>query len=161
MDYTFWEIDEGFVTSLPPGLFYEIVMDVFFNARHYVVVGGRTGPIHSHSYRLQVACRSWSLTEQEHIIVGYAPLRERLEQVVEAYNNHLLNELPPFRRLQPTTENLAAVLFQQLSHVLKDLPIKLISVTVWESPTISITIGYQEAMEHFDGHVSALTPNGR
>jgi 6-pyruvoyltetrahydropterin/6-carboxytetrahydropterin synthase len=60
--------------------------------------------------------------------------------VASAYNNQFLNELPPFQRIQPTTENLTAVVFQQLTRTLQDLPVELVSVTVWDSPTEAITI---------------------
>lgn len=100
---------------------------------------GRIGPAHDHSYRLQVRCRSRTLEQDDHIVIGYQVLRDPMKQVLQAYNNHLLNDLPPFRRLQPTTENLAAVLFQQLQRMLTDVPIELISVTLWESPTEAVT----------------------
>lgn len=135
----FWQIDEAAVLHPPADCFYEIVVDTFFNARHAVVIAGRQGPIHAHSYRLQVRCRSWALETEDQVVVGYQPLRERMKQVVQAYNNRLLNDLPPFQRLQPTTENLAAVLFQQLQQMLGALPVELVSITVWESPTEAIT----------------------
>ena len=74
-------------------------------------------------------------------MVGYHILRERIHPIVAAYNNQLLNNLPAFQRLQPTTENLTGVLFQQVSRMLVDLPIELTSVTVWEAPTEMVAYG--------------------
>ena len=72
-------------------------------------------------------------------MVGFSVIYDRMNQMVKAYNNQLLNDLPPFCRLRPTTENLAAILFQQLDRRLQDLPVELTGVTLWESPTKAIT----------------------
>ena len=137
----FWQIDQAGIMHPCLGTSYELAIDIFFNARHHVVMGGHQGPDHAHSYRLQVRCSSRSLSTEDQVIIGYHTLRERIRQVAGAYNNQYLNELPPFQRLQPTTENLTAVLYQQLDRTLQDLPVDLISVTVWDSPTEAITFG--------------------
>jgi 6-pyruvoyltetrahydropterin/6-carboxytetrahydropterin synthase len=135
-----WQIDEAEIMQPDDGVCYELAIDIFFNARHHVVIEGYRGPDHAHSYRLQVRCRSRSLTQQDQVVIGYQTLRERIRQVASAYNNRFLNELPPFQHIQPTTENLTAVVFQQLTRTLQDLPVELVSVTVWDSPTEAITI---------------------
>nr|WP_290670198.1 6-carboxytetrahydropterin synthase [Ardenticatena sp.] len=141
----FWDIDIERVLRAPKGFVYEITLDMFFNARHFVVMNGVRGDIHTHSYRLQVRCRSRQLEQDSHVVVGYTAIRERMKQVVSAYNNQLLNDLPPFQQLQPTTENLTAVIFQQLERLLADLPVELVGVTVWESPTESVAFGLEPA----------------
>lgn len=133
-----WDVRKTDVLCPPAGFCYEMVMDLFFNARHFVTIDGETGPEHPHSYRVQVRCRSRALHPQNHVLVGYQELRERVKQVIKAYNGTVLNELPVFRYLQPTTENLAGVLYQQLVVTLKGMPVELVSVTVWESPTEGI-----------------------
>lgn len=125
--------------SPPRGELFVLALDTFFNARHAVMNGGRQGPIHSHSYRLQVKCRTRTLAKKDQVVVSYHRLRQRITPVVESYNNQFLNDLPVFQRLQPTTENLAAILFQQVRRALSYLPLELTSVTVWESPTESVT----------------------
>ena len=136
----FWDIDEPAVLGLFVGHYYELSIDTFFNASHTVVIKGMRGEQHTHSYRLSVRCRSKSISGQEQIIIDYTTLRDRVNRVAQAYNNQVLNELPPFKQLKSTTENLTAVLFQQLRRALKGLPVELTSITVWESPTVSVTL---------------------
>ncbi len=135
-----WDVDPERIFR-PEAEGYELSMDVFFNARHYVVIDGKRGPVHAHSYRLQVRCRTQTLQEPGGVVVGYHHLRERLERLAQMYNNRLLNDLPPFQTLSPTTEVLVGVLFQQLERLLADLPIELISITLWDTPTGSVTYG--------------------
>ena len=140
----FWSIDKETVLRPPEGLYYEMGVDMFFTARHCVDLNGHQGPIHNHSYRLRVRFRSRSLSGHDHVIVDYTTVKGRVKQVVEAYNDQFLNHLPPFRRLQPTTENLSAVMFQQIERTVGDLPTELIAVTVWESPTEAVTFAKED-----------------
>ncbi|MGW8226910.1 MAG: 6-carboxytetrahydropterin synthase [Anaerolineales bacterium] len=140
----FWDIDEPAVLGLFVGHYYEISIDTFFNASHSVVIKGRRGPVHTHSYRLGVRCRSRSISGKEQVIADYTSLRDRINQVAKAYNHQHLNDLPPFRQLKSTTENLTAVLFQQLTKALKGLPIELVSITLWESPSVAVTLTKDE-----------------
>jgi 6-pyruvoyltetrahydropterin/6-carboxytetrahydropterin synthase len=135
----FWLIDEEAVLNPPLDQCYKMAIDIFFNARHFVREEEGAGGEHAHSYRLQVHCQSQSLSTKDHSVVGFSVVYNHMNLVVRAYNNCLLNDLPPFRQLRPTTENLAAILFQQLERQLLDLPVDLTGVTLWESPTKAIT----------------------
>jgi 6-pyruvoyl-tetrahydropterin synthase len=135
----FWQIDEEAVLNPPLDQCYKMAIDIFFNARHFVQEEESTGAEHAHSYRLQVQCQSPTLSTTDHSVVGFNVIYDRMNQMIKAYNNQLLNDLPPFRQLRPTTENLAAIIFQQLDRRLQDLPVELTAVTLWESPTKAIT----------------------
>lgn len=135
----FWRIDEDAVLHPPSNSSYELTIDEFFNATHFVRINGNTGPVHAHSYRLRVRCFSRALSLENQVVVGYQVLVKRVVSLVGAYNGHLLNDLPPFHNLQPTTENLVGVIFLQLERMLEDLPITLASITLWEAPTKAIT----------------------
>jgi 6-pyruvoyl-tetrahydropterin synthase len=108
------------------------------------VIKGRKGEPHTHSYRLSVRCKSKSISGQEQVIIDYSTLRERVNRVAQAYHNRELNDLPPFQQMKSTTENLTAVLFQQLRRAVKRLPVELTSITLWESPTVSVTLTKDE-----------------
>jgi 6-pyruvoyl-tetrahydropterin synthase len=136
----FWDIDEPAVLGLFVGHYYELSIDTFFNASHTVVIRGKRGQFHTHSFRLSVRCRSKSISGHEQIIVDYSTLRERVDLVAQVYHNQVLNDLPPFKKMKSTTENLTAVLFQQLRRTLKGLPLELTGITLWESPTVSISL---------------------
>ncbi|GAB4404494.1 MAG: hypothetical protein OHK0052_27000 [Anaerolineales bacterium] len=145
-DEAFWEVDEARVLNSGPQHVYEMRIDVFFNARHAVVTQGRRGPVHAHAYRLEVVFRTHQLSAGESLMVGYADLRRQVVRVAQAYNNHLLNDLPPFQnsRLQPSTEALAGIMYQQVERLVKNLPVTLMQVIVRESPTESVAYVCQQ-----------------
>ena len=134
----FWLVDEDQIRDPRSGTCYELFLDTFFQARHWVTISGHPGPVHEHTYRVQVRCRSRALSATDQTIIGYQELREAIRAVATAYDSQLLNALPPFRRLQPTSEIFAAVLFQQLDRLLTPLDLTLTEITLWESPTVAI-----------------------
>lgn len=137
-DPRFWEIDEQAVLS-PPGGVYVLALDIIFQAHHFVTLNGVSGPVHEHTYRVQVRCRRHELLPVDHISVGYETVRRIVHQVVLAYDSRCLNELPAFVRLQPTTEVFAGVLYQQVERMLSRVGVTLSELTLWESPTIAVT----------------------
>lgn len=136
----FWQVDQAAVLGPFVGHHYDLAIDTFFNASHSLIINGSKGSHHTHSYRLNVRCRSSTLSGKDQVIVDYTILRERINRVARAYNNQNLNDLPPFKQLKSTTENLTGVLFQQIKRALKGLPVELVSITVWESPTVAVTL---------------------
>jgi 6-pyruvoyltetrahydropterin/6-carboxytetrahydropterin synthase len=138
----FWQFGEALI-SPPAGARYDLEMDTYFQARHYVRIAGTAGPIHEHTFRLQISCCHHHLSTDEHVTIGYREVRAAMIRTVSAYDGCLLNELPPFQHVQPTAEVLSHLLYLQLRAMLKPKGVKLTKVTLWESPTVSIS--YSEA----------------
>ncbi|MGQ9458039.1 MAG: 6-pyruvoyl trahydropterin synthase family protein [Anaerolineae bacterium] len=118
-----------------PRLLMEIGVDIVVNSRHYVELGGRTGPLHDHSWRIEVVCQALPGDIREGVVVEFAVVRERVQAIARAWDGQVLNDLPAFRGVQPTVENAALRLHQAVRHALTGLPVRLASVTLWENPT--------------------------
>jgi 6-pyruvoyltetrahydropterin/6-carboxytetrahydropterin synthase len=134
-------------SSLSLGGTYHMAVDVFFNARHYVVSYGYRGAIHTHSFRVQVCCRSRILDASQRV-VGFAEVKHLVEQTVAPFSNQLLNDLPVFADLQPTSECLVTMIAHLIEPKIGDLPVKLTFVTLWEAPSVSVTYSLDAATRH-------------
>jgi 6-pyruvoyl-tetrahydropterin synthase len=124
---------------------YTLGMETFFNARHFVETNGRAGPIHAHSFRVTVKIRQ-TIQPGKAYGLGFGEVRAMVQSETNQFNDKLLNQMPPFSTetdLQPTTENLAAVLYQRIRHKLP-VNMRLDSITVWESPTNYVTYAEEE-----------------
>jgi len=113
----------------------EIGVNVFVNIRHYVELEGRVGPLHDHSWRMEVVCRALQRELEKDVVVEFATIRDRIQALARAWDGQILNDLPAFRGSQPTVENALLKLNEQIRDALADLPVTLASVTIWESPT--------------------------
>jgi 6-pyruvoyltetrahydropterin/6-carboxytetrahydropterin synthase len=140
----FWQIDEGEILNPRHGTIV-LVFNTFFNATHQVVSRGQgLGDLHQHSYRVQIRVKSINAQDSDQMIVPYEELRRLTEKISRAYEGKILNELPPFKRLQPTTENFVGVIAQQLDRLARTKPFQILEVTIFESPTISVTYLFKD-----------------
>lgn len=117
-------------------------VDGFFNAQHKVNMDGKEGTIHPHSWRVSVRV----LVESGgHPVptVGFADAKRVLKDTLSKLDGKVLNNLPQFAELVPTSENVAAQLFSNLRIGYREMMLRLESVTLWESPTNAVT--YSEA----------------
>jgi 6-pyruvoyltetrahydropterin/6-carboxytetrahydropterin synthase len=135
----FWAIDDSKI--LQPGKsIFEFVVNAFFTSYHQIAITGNIlGELHPHSYRLQVKAAASMVTRNNQVVVSYESIRSVVEQVARAYEGKTLNDLPPFKNLQPTTENCVGVIFQQLKRLSISKPFRVIEVTLMESPTVGVT----------------------
>ncbi|MCH8061853.1 MAG: 6-carboxytetrahydropterin synthase [Chloroflexi bacterium] len=120
----------------PRPFMYEIGVDVFFNGRHYEYVeeNGEQGPVHMHSWRAQAILLGESSNDVG-IVVGTEDVKEIIEDLVSLYNESLLNKVPPFDEIMPTSNNIARVIYEYVMNELVDSELELKAVRLWESPT--------------------------
>jgi 6-pyruvoyl-tetrahydropterin synthase len=109
-------------------------VDVFFNARHFVILEGHQGPVHPHSWRVQARITG-EMSQGRTVLMPFAEAKRLLQDAVGRYNNTLLNNMSPFDQIQPTSENIAGTLYHDLAKAFAPLPVRLVEVSVWESPT--------------------------
>ena len=65
----------------------------------------------------------------------FTQLKRDLEPIVAKLDHHCLNEVPPFDKMNPSSENLARTVYNWLKPGFAAGAVKLASVEVWESPT--------------------------
>ncbi|MCL4533549.1 MAG: 6-carboxytetrahydropterin synthase [Bacteroidetes bacterium] len=117
----------------PPAEGTALNLDVFFDARHSVALDGQPGPLHSHFWRVQA-------TIADHLgatggrMMPVAEAKRLLQDAVQPYRDATLNDIPPFDQQEPVPSRIAAVLYEELSAAMAPLPLRLVSVSVWESP---------------------------
>ncbi len=97
------------------------------------IFGENTSPYgHGHNYVVEVTV-SGPVDPETGMILNVRDLKRLVEPIIEELDHKFLNEdVPHFRSVQPTTENLAAYLFSRISEVLPQ-GIRLQSVRVYES----------------------------
>ncbi len=117
----------------------ELIVESFFNARHFVVLNGKSGVPHGHSYRARLMATG-VVDPTDGIIIGFADAQAVLDEVVMHFAEELLNRLDEFSDTQPTTENVALSIAKTTSEKLQPDRLVVTSVTLWESPTKGVTV---------------------
>lgn len=113
---------------------FEIRVEKTIAAAHRLF--GYDGPcenLHGHNYRVEVAYDGMEL-DQFGMLVDFTDIKRVFHAVLETLDHTYLNDLPPFRDVSPSAENIAAYIFHELKRT--SFPrAQLLQVSVWETPT--------------------------
>ncbi len=118
---------------------YELTVERTFSAAHRL--RGYQGPcerLHGHNYRVQVTVGGSQLDEQG-MLIDFAELKAICDQVIDGLDHQYLNDLEPFRDSNPSSENLARYIYEQVAARLGGRPVAVKWVKVWESATSVVT----------------------
>ena len=119
---------------------YTFSYTIFFTAYHQVMnKDGLYGEVHPHTFRLNLKVHAKATFLDNKIVLPYESIRETLNKITQAYEGKMLNQSPPFKHLQPTTEKSHRGCRQQLEFLTKVKPFKVLEITLMESPTIGVT----------------------
>jgi len=120
---------------------YELAVRRGFAAAH--CIRGHPGAcarLHGHNYEVEVVVAGEEL-DGRGILVDFAELKAGCDAVLQPLDHSLLGDLPPFASENPTSENIARHVYQEVSRALAG--VRVDHVTVWETPTSSVT--YRES----------------
>lgn len=116
-----------------PGVF-EIVVETHFSAAHRLCgYAGDCSRLHGHNWVVEVAVRCLQLNEIG-IGIDFRKVKETVKQILSEMDHRDLNELPEFQDLNPTSENIARYLYQELSRLIGTETISVARVKVVETP---------------------------
>lgn len=110
--------------------------------RHYE---GKCENPHGHNFAVEVVVEGEKLSAQTEIVLDFKVIKTELKKVLEQLDHHDLNLTPPFDSLNPSSENIARFIWQQLSPLVIPHGVHLHAVTVSEKAAQSAT--YMEIEE--------------
>jgi 6-pyruvoyltetrahydropterin/6-carboxytetrahydropterin synthase len=112
---------------------YELKVITDFAAAHRLrTFGGECEKLHGHNWRIEVVLSGDRLNEAG-LLVDFKDVKTAANKILEDLDHAYLNELPQFKYENPSSENIAAYLFQRLSSELNNGHLKVTRVTAWES----------------------------
>jgi len=118
---------------------YEVTVEQEFDAAHYLRgYEGKCEKLHGHRFRV-VASISASHTDEVGMAYDFTRLKKHLAAILGRLDHTCLNDVPPFDGINPSSENLATVIYQELEPMLKGTGVKVSRVQVWESPHTYVT----------------------
>ena len=108
---------------------YEIkVIDEFAGAHNLRNYKGKCEELHGHNWKTEIVLESDTLDEKG-MIMDFKELKKILKDTLALLDHKYLNDLSYFKKINPTSENIAYFLHENLSKAIK----KKIKVSVWET----------------------------
>jgi len=111
---------------------FELTVQPSFAAAHQLRgYEGKCENLHGHNWKLDVVLTA---AETDHLgmVVDFNDVKATLDAILEKLDHRFLNDLDPFREVNPTTENVARLIFNQLGPRLPS-GVTVKKVTAWES----------------------------
>jgi len=113
---------------------YRVSVQQHFDAAHYLRnYQGKCEQLHGHRFQAVVAVEAEKL-DNVGMAFDFSELKGYLGEILVRFDHVCLNEVTPFDKINPSSENIAATIYQELHVRLKDTPVSISRIEVWESP---------------------------
>lgn len=114
---------------------YSVKVELSFSSAHNLRgYKGKCEELHGHNWKVELVAKAAAL-DKTGMVMDFKLLKAALAKVLEPLDHKYLNHLPYFKKVNPTSENIAKYLYRQLKPVLP----RLFSLTVWESENSAAT----------------------
>ncbi len=117
---------------------FEVIIEETFAAGHALRnYRGKCENVHGHNYRCQVTVQGQEL-DGVGLLVDFVELKKVVHSVLDRMDHQWLNDFPPFDVLNPSAENMAKYIYDQVADGLKTRAgVKVGCIRLWETDTAS------------------------
>jgi 6-pyruvoyltetrahydropterin/6-carboxytetrahydropterin synthase len=117
---------------------FEVTIEETFAAGHALRnYRGKCENVHGHNYRCQVTVEGAEL-DSIGLLVDFVELKKTVHAVLDRLDHQWLNDFPPFNVLNPSAENMARYIYEQVVEGLKPREgVRVAAVKLWETDTAS------------------------
>ncbi len=112
---------------------YEISIQTSFSAAHRLRnYQGDCEALHGHNWKVQVTVQSRTLNDIG-LAIDFKTLKKITGETLDRMDHACLNDIAPFCDINPSSENIARVLYEEMKTSLTACGVSLLKVSVWES----------------------------
>ena len=116
---------------------FEIFVEHTFAAAHALRnYHGKCENVHGHNYRVRVTLEGPQL-DAIGLLVDFTRLKAIVREIMGRLDHQFVNDLEPFKTVNPSAENMAKYFYDEVTRGLKDLPAgaRVTDVILWETDT--------------------------
>jgi 6-pyruvoyltetrahydropterin/6-carboxytetrahydropterin synthase len=97
---------------------------------------GKCENVHGHNYRVRVTLEGPQL-DSIGLLVDFTQVKQALREIIGGLDHQFINDLEAFRTVNPSAENLAKYIYEEVERKLTSLPpgARLTDAIVWETDT--------------------------
>ena len=116
-----------------PGV-YEVYIKTHFSAAHALKgYQGDCARMHGHNWIIEVYVKCKELDEIG-IGIDFRDIKNAVKEVINELDHFNLNDLPAFKETNPTSENIAKYLYQEIGKKFNSETVQVSKVKVCETP---------------------------
>lgn len=123
---------------------YQISVEQHFDAAHFLRgYHGKCEALHGHRFRVVVKIRASQLDDIG-IAYDFMELKRQLGDILARFDHTCLNDVMPFDKINPSSENIASTIYDELKLKLAGGLVSISCVEVWESPQSGVVYSPDE-----------------
>jgi len=123
---------------------YTIKVITDFAAAHLLRgYAGECSRLHGHNWKVEVEVVASALNEVG-MGMDFKDIKASTREVIGRLDHRNLNDLPPFDKINPTAENIAAHIYTTLAANLNNERAQVAAVTIWETERACVKYTEQE-----------------
>ena len=93
---------------------------------------GDCAKLHGHNWKIEVQVSGDKLNKIG-MVIDFKEIKRHAKEVVKELDHTFLNDHPNFKETNPTAENIAVYLFQEIQRRIASPEVTMHSITVWEN----------------------------
>ena len=118
---------------------YELKIITHFSAAHQLkAFQGACESLHGHNWKIEVYVTS-NVLDDAGVVIDFRILKDHVYTIMERLDHKFLNDLAPFSDTNPSSENIAKYVAEELIPLLDKPEINVSRVTAWESDNACAT----------------------
>ncbi|MFC2011407.1 6-pyruvoyl tetrahydropterin synthase family protein, partial [Chloroflexota bacterium] len=98
---------------------------------------GKCEALHGHRFGVIIKIRATELNDIG-LAYDFTAVKQHLADILSPFDHACLNDVPPFDKVNPSSENIASTIYNELQPKLTGTPASLSCVEVWESPLTGV-----------------------
>ena len=121
-------------------MFQVSVEDTFSSGHALRGYRGKCENVHGHNYRVRVTVEGSQL-DSIGLLVDFTLLKRVMREIIGRLDHQFINDLEPFRAVNPSAENLAKYFYEETTRQMNAMPdgARVTCITIWETDTTSAT----------------------
>lgn len=126
-------------------LYREYKFKFYLNANHYIIIDGKEGQRHPHTWEFMIEIRM-----DNEKFVQFAAYEKAIDNYFDKYQNRVINDIEPFDRIIPTLENMTDYIVHDIRKIVNNLGGELVKMECSETPTRSYVISFEQNDEFLE-----------
>lgn len=118
---------------------YEVTIIKSFSAAHLLSeIGGKCEELHGHNFKVEITVAAEELNSAG-LLIDFRFLKKALGKILENIDHKHLNVLTSFIGINPSAENIARYICEELETKVKTAGVRIVHVKIWESENAAVT----------------------
>ncbi|MBI3188901.1 MAG: 6-carboxytetrahydropterin synthase QueD [Gammaproteobacteria bacterium] len=115
-----------------PALYNLKIVTDFASAHTLRDYPGACARMHGHNWKVELEVVASQLNDIG-IAIDFKAMKKATNEVCDRLDHHYLNDIAPFDVINPTAENIAAYLYNEVGRMINNDHVKVRAVTLWET----------------------------